>query len=91
MYYVFVCVCVRACLGEEARVCVSARVALLIQHVTRRHVIRYLSAPPNSPRLYHKRHDFRKPVTEHGVWGSVMIKALRYKSMGLGIDPRWFQ
>jgi hypothetical protein len=25
-----------------------------------------------------------------GAWGSVVVKVLRYKSMGLGIDPRWF-
>ena len=25
-----------------------------------------------------------------GAWGSVEVKALRYKSMGPGIDPRWF-
>ena len=25
-----------------------------------------------------------------GAWGSVVVKALRYKSMGPGIDPRWF-
>jgi hypothetical protein len=25
-----------------------------------------------------------------GAWGSVMVKALRYKSMDPGIDPRWF-
>jgi hypothetical protein len=25
-----------------------------------------------------------------GVWGSVVVKALIYKSMGPGIDPRWF-
>jgi hypothetical protein len=24
------------------------------------------------------------------VWGSVVVKALRYKLMGLGIDTRWF-
>ena len=23
-------------------------------------------------------------------WGGVVVKALRYKSMGPGIDPRWF-
>jgi hypothetical protein len=24
-----------------------------------------------------------------GAWGSVVVKVLRYKSMGPGIDPRW--
>ena len=23
------------------------------------------------------------------VWGSVVVKALRYESEGLGIDPQW--
>jgi hypothetical protein len=26
-----------------------------------------------------------------GAWGSVVVKVLRYKSMGPGIDPRWFR
>ena len=25
-----------------------------------------------------------------GTWGSVVVKALRYKSVGPGIDPRYF-
>ena len=47
----------------------SARVALLIQHVTRmRHIVTSFVAslaPPNFSTLPHKRHDFRKNVTEH--------------------------
>jgi len=26
-----------------------------------------------------------------GVWGGVVVKALRYYSDGPGIDPRWYQ
>ena len=26
-----------------------------------------------------------------GAWGSVVVKALRYQSNGLGIDSRWCQ
>jgi hypothetical protein len=50
--------------------------------------------------LRHSRADFARLVSimqfnqyniiALGVWGSVVVKALRYKSMGPGIDPRWF-
>ena len=53
-YYIFVCVCERACV----------HVALLIQHATRmRHIVISFVAPVASPifsTLSHKRHDFRK-------------------------------
>jgi hypothetical protein len=74
-----VCVCARArarargCMRVDARTrgCVHACacVALLIQHaMCVRHIVKsfvaYLS-PPHFSTLFHKRHDFRKNVTDH--------------------------
>ena len=33
---------------------------------------------------------FLVAISFRGAWGSVVVKALRYKSMGPRIDPRWF-
>jgi hypothetical protein len=33
---------------------------------------------------------FADDLVSFGAWCSVEVKALRYKSMGPGIDPRWF-
>jgi hypothetical protein len=43
--------------------------------------------------LTHKFSTFNKSVTPGlylGAWGSVVLKALRYYSEGLGIDPQWY-
>jgi hypothetical protein len=32
---------------------------------------------------------FIKTFTVRGLWGSVVVKALRYESEDLGIDPQW--
>ena len=63
--YLSVCVCVRA------RACLWLPVALPIQHAMRmRHIVRPLVAPL-APSYFtilsHKRHDFRKKVTEHKI------------------------
>ena len=62
-YYIFLSVCVRACGGvrTRARVCVCARVDLIILHATCRHSAN--CGPSKSTTfstLSHKRHDFRK-------------------------------
>ena len=71
-YYIFVCVRARPaylCPGRWACVCACVHVALLIQHATRmRHIVTSFVAPlalPCSSTLSHKRHDFRKRVTEY--------------------------
>ena len=60
-YYIFVCVCVRACV----------HVALLIQHATRmRHVMASSvtpQVPPYFSTLSHKRRDFLKKGTEYKI------------------------
>jgi hypothetical protein len=58
--------CVHVYVGAQTHACVSARVALLIQHATLMlHILSFVTspAPPNSLTLSHKRHDFRKEVT----------------------------
>ena len=61
----YVCVCARA----WVRGCVCKREALLIQQARRvRHIVLSFVAslaPSNFSALFHKRHDFRKKVTEH--------------------------
>ena len=58
------------CPGEQA--CGRARVALLTRHATRtRHIVFPFVVsvvPPHSSTLSHKRHDFRKKVTEHKMF-----------------------
>jgi hypothetical protein len=72
LYYIFVCVCVHACLGACVRGCGCVRerawayacacAGLLIQHETRmRHIVCVLS-PPHFSTLSHKRHDLRKEL-----------------------------
>ena len=68
-YYIFLCVCgcasafVGGCVVEYVCVCVGERVALIIQHTTRHHiVICGLSGPPKFSTLSHKQHDFRKKI-----------------------------
>jgi hypothetical protein len=34
--------------------------------------------------------NIRTLISIRGAWGSVVVKALRCMSMGLGIDPQWF-
>jgi hypothetical protein len=72
-YYIFLCVherkwvmCVHVCGYRcmEAGVCYSARVALLIQHATLRHIVIWGPFWLHIVRHY-RRHDFRKNVTEH--------------------------
>jgi hypothetical protein len=56
---------VRASVGAQARACDCARVALVIQHSTRRNiVICRLSIITRFSTLSHKRHDFWKNITE---------------------------
>jgi hypothetical protein len=52
--------------GAQALACASGRVALLIQHATRRHIA--ICSLSGSTILSHKRHDFRKNITEHKTY-----------------------
>jgi hypothetical protein len=61
------CAGARACLcvGAQSRVCPYTRVALLIQHATRRRTaICGFSGSTTFSTLSYKRHEFRKKVTE---------------------------
>jgi hypothetical protein len=61
--------------GVRARACACARVALLIQHVTLRHIAIYgLSDSSIFSILSNKRHDFRKKVTEHKMCTLIFSK-----------------
>ena len=61
-----VCVCVCVSVDARERACACARVALIIQHKTRRHVVICgLSGSTIFLTLSHKRHDFRNKVAEH--------------------------
>jgi hypothetical protein len=49
-------------------VCALVRAALLNQHATRtRHIVTFMAprSPPHFSTLAHKRHDFRKKITEN--------------------------
>jgi hypothetical protein len=71
--YFSVCVCARvrvhACVVGWACASVRERVSLLIQHSTRMHhtVLSFVASlvQPQFLTLSHKRHDFRKNVSEH--------------------------
>ena len=69
---VCVCVCARARayvdvdVGARALACASGRIALLIQHATRRHIA--ICSLSGSTILSYKRHDFRKNITEHKTY-----------------------
>jgi hypothetical protein len=88
--YFCVCVCGGGGGGMHGRWSMLARVALLIQHATRgNYAVCGLSVPPHFLTLSHKRHDFRKEVTEYKIsalifsttfiWNiSILRKILRY-------------
>ena len=65
------CAPVRACPGALACTCGCAHVALLIKQATRmRHIVTSFVTPVAQPHFLtfcHKRHDFRKMVTERTV------------------------
>jgi hypothetical protein len=67
--YLCVCACVRVWVPGCVYMFVRACIALLIQYATGvRHIITSFVAPLTPPHfltLSHKRHDFRKNVTEH--------------------------
>jgi hypothetical protein len=78
--YTFVCVRVRACvclcvgMGARPRACVCARVAVLIQHVTLRHICHFRLCVFQP--LFHKRHKFQKKVTEYKMFVFVFSTTL---------------
>jgi hypothetical protein len=53
--------------GAQVRACACARVALIMEHATRPHIVNCGAslAPPNLSTLSHERHDFRKKFTDH--------------------------
>jgi hypothetical protein len=60
----------RACIRVRACLCACARVALIIQHAMRTRRITMscgLSGSTTFSTLSHKRHDFRKNVTEYKI------------------------
>ena len=64
-----VCVFLHAARGCPGA-CMCVRVALLSLHATRmRHIVSFVAslAPPHFSTLSHKRHDFRKNVTEYKI------------------------
>ena len=67
-YYILMCACVLARLGEWACACACVRVALLMQHATRMRRVVTSFVAFVSTRFFgsiSKRYDFRKKVTEH--------------------------
>jgi hypothetical protein len=65
-----ICLCVCVGLPGRVGVCMRARVALLIQHATRmRHIVSFVTSLPSQAfsTLSHKRHDFRKKITEDKI------------------------
>ena len=62
------CVWVGVCMGARARACACARVALLVQHATRRHIVIFGLSDSTICFDINKRYDFRKKIIEHKMY-----------------------